>query len=54
MNYNKIESIQNKKNLTDNYMGEILGISGPGYKKMLLNKTCRVEYLEKQSCFPDR
>lgn len=46
MNYRKIKELQSKLKFSDEVMGKIAGISGPGYSKMLENKTCRVEYLE--------
>lgn len=47
MEYKKLEIIQDWKKLTDQEMGDIVGISNSGYRKMINKKSCRVDYLEK-------
>ena len=47
MDYSKIKYLQRSNKVSEVGMGDILGISGPGFTKMMINKTCTVEYLEK-------
>lgn len=49
MNYNKLEKIRKERKVSTEKLGEVIGISGPGYIKMIKEKTCRVDYLEKIS-----
>ena len=47
MNYEKIEQLIKKENLTQNKAAAAFGMSSPGFKEMLDNKTMKVETLEK-------
>lgn len=47
MDYSKIRVLQSQNRLTAEEMGEILGITGAGFTKMMNNRTCSVLYLEK-------
>jgi transcriptional regulator with XRE-family HTH domain len=47
MNYKKLEELREKTKVSSEKLGEVIGISGPGYAKMIKEHTCRVDYLEK-------
>jgi DNA-binding Xre family transcriptional regulator len=47
MIYRKLGELKAQRNVSAEKMGEIIGISGPGYTKMIRERSCRVEYLEK-------
>lgn len=47
MEYKKLEIIQDWKKLTDQEMGDIVGILNSGYRKMINKRSCRIDYLEK-------
>jgi len=46
MNYNRLVFLQEKQKLSDDAMGEIIEMSGPGYKKMIKKGTATVKYIE--------
>jgi len=47
LNYNKLTDLQLKHKVSDRKMAKVIGMTGVGYRKMVDNKTCTVEALEK-------
>lgn len=51
MVYKRLEELRAQRNISAGKMGEIIGISGPGYSKMIRERSCRVDYLENMAKF---
>jgi transcriptional regulator with XRE-family HTH domain len=47
LKYNKLEDLQKKNKVSDRKVAEYLGMTGVGYRKMILNETCTVDTLER-------
>ena len=47
MEYSKLKMLQENGRMSYIEMGQIIGLSDNGYKKMVESKSCRVDYLEK-------
>jgi len=51
MEYRKLEKLRKEKKVTYEELANYLGMSRPGFSKMIKNKTCTVEQLEKLADF---
>jgi transcriptional regulator with XRE-family HTH domain len=47
LNYKKLEFLQREKGVSLEKLGVVVGITGAGFKRMLIKKTCSVAYIEK-------